>query len=240
MNSEDARAIKSEISRQQQGFTRQAATVVSYSPYSGRGGIATVHPDGPNNTPIEAVNTTGVDLGPNDRVMLDFDPPAGVYVLGVITSPEVGGSCEPMAGRCHATLDCSGYSYFPGTGDYLIGGTTIGATTGLFLPDSGVWHVGFNIHTPVSTGFHMGQGRFTVANSGSGTADYAIVVSHEDDTAFSWVTGSGAVDHAVPFGETGLVTVAAYGGTGASGLTFLDGIVGLLYAHRIECTADLV
>ncbi len=88
MNHDEAKAIKGEVARASQGFTRQSATVQSYRPYSGRGGIAVVTPDGPNASAMEAVNTTGQNLNPNDRVLLEFDPPAGAYVAGLILGPD--------------------------------------------------------------------------------------------------------------------------------------------------------
>lgn len=236
MQPDEFRASSDETQRRSSGHAWNPATVITYRPFDGRGGIAVIRPDGGDAT-LEAANVTGVPLNPLDRVQWVHDPPAGVYVVGVITTPESTGSCEPMAVRCHVSLGCGGYEYFPDTGDYEIGGATI-EIGGLSLPAPGVWHIGFNMHGTASTGSSMGQGLLRVSDL-SCTYEYGITSSFMDPGDFSWITANGAVDHAVPPNTFGAVlTVDAWGGT--TSLVFMSGFVGVLYAHRIECTADLL
>lgn len=98
MHPDEMRAVKDEVARSTRSHSWQSATVVSYRPFSGRGGVASVVPDG-TTTPIEAVNTTGQELAPLDRVQLMGDPPAGVYVAGIVKStPAAAGFCPPIGG----------------------------------------------------------------------------------------------------------------------------------------------
>ena len=144
----------------------------------------------------------------------------------------ITGSCDPMAVRAHVVLGCGGIEYLLSTGDYEMGGATVGVD-GLHLPAAGVWHCGFNMAGDVNTGSHVGQGILTVTNSDTCDYDYGIAVGNEDDTVATHVAGSGAVDHMVPPSFTAVVSVS---GTGSSDGIFPSGVVGVVYAHRIECT----
>lgn len=86
LSPQDWKAILGEIDRRKQGHSFQSATVEGFTATE-RGGLASVLPDGAED-PIEAVNITGVTLVPDDRVVLIYDPPAGVYVIGVLTAEE--------------------------------------------------------------------------------------------------------------------------------------------------------
>lgn len=147
------------------------------------------------------------------------------------------GSCDPMAVRCHVALTCAGLEYTLNTalGDYAFGGTSVNASLGLVLPEGGIWNIGFNMSVDTASGTHMGQGLFRVTNAGPHDYDYGIAVGNEDDTAFNHVSASGATDHMVPDSATVQVVQE-----GSSSFQFLTLGSGVLYAHRIECTSNLV
>lgn len=95
MRPDEFRASSEETQRRSSGHSWNPATVITYRAFDGRGGIAVIRPDGGSST-LEAANLTGTPLSPLDRVQWVHDPPAGVFVVGVITTTEAGGGCCPI------------------------------------------------------------------------------------------------------------------------------------------------
>lgn len=137
VSEEEMRQIIAEVERRMRGHTFQTATV---SAYREERLMAVVAPDGGGET-IEAINIVGFTLVPGDRVVLAFDPPAGVYVIGLFTAQ--GGDCDPLAVGATVSVIEGGLSYFD---DFAVGDdVAVSVSNGLQLSRSGIWHIHANI-----------------------------------------------------------------------------------------------
>lgn len=77
------------------GMELRPATVAGLDDETGWGSMLSVHVDGdPGGHTVQATNLTGITVAIGARVMVLFDPPSGVYVLGVMEPPAApaGGS----------------------------------------------------------------------------------------------------------------------------------------------------
>ena len=82
-----AREITDKVKREIPLHQFRSGTVRSYDAEFSRG-VAVVHVDGdPSEDAISASNMAGTPLTIDQRVMLVFDPPSGVYVIGAAPLP---------------------------------------------------------------------------------------------------------------------------------------------------------
>lgn len=173
--------------------TMVPATVLAYSE-----GLAVVTIDGDGGAPTPCANITGLGLGENDRVMVSFFPPRGIFVTGIIGEP----------GWTPYTPAVTGWSLGNGSavGDYkiaehslalratVIAGstTTFGAAPVIGLP------TGVEIDTPVRSA----AGVATLRDDSTGAIYNAFARALSTTTIGFKLTGSQGNDNltsTVPF-----------------------------------------
>jgi hypothetical protein len=133
---DEVRAIIEKAAREIGRHSMMPATVSRAVSVAGFATHVDVVMDGdPTETPIQAANLQAVPLVQGARVMVIFDPPQGVYVVGMM-----GGFSIPI-GRltCATSIDDSAVQF--GCVQTLTGGMREDSTKFLVLPLDGLWAI---------------------------------------------------------------------------------------------------